>query len=172
MLRILRKLWKRQEAGEDTGVLIVRPEGTSRRDFLRAMGVTTTTVCLAGGATTALWKPERKLVTDAAALNGFTVAGDSVRGAFSSGKIHPGQWYVLVDPKNMHPANAATGRIRRLDELDLLDRALGRLNGSPVGSVADLLEALENSKIPIDTVARMADTPFPAYTGQKVGLRV
>lgn len=61
-LEFLKKLWTRAESGQSGGLQIVKHEGVARRDFLRAMGVTTTTVFMTGGAAAALWKPERNLV--------------------------------------------------------------------------------------------------------------
>lgn len=54
MLSFLRKLW---QSATGPSVPIRRPEGVSRRDFLRAMGVTSTTVML-GGMGSSVWKPE------------------------------------------------------------------------------------------------------------------
>lgn len=68
LLRMLRSLWN--GSPETLGrALAARPAGVSRREFLRAAGVTTTTVAM-GGMTGSLWVPERKLLTDAASLAG------------------------------------------------------------------------------------------------------
>ena len=56
-LNSLRNWWNGldEEAQEQ-----VKPEGVSRRSFLKLMGVTTTSVYLGGTATNALWTPEPK----------------------------------------------------------------------------------------------------------------
>lgn len=53
MLNLLRKLW---HSATGPSVPIRRPDGLSRRDFLRSMGVTTMAVGL-GGMGSSLWKP-------------------------------------------------------------------------------------------------------------------
>lgn len=53
MLNLLRKLW---HSATGPSVPIRRPEGVSRRDFLRSMGVTTMSVAV-GGMGSSLWRP-------------------------------------------------------------------------------------------------------------------
>ncbi len=54
MLGFLKNLWRNAKAGSAEPV--IRPAGLSRRDFLRAMGVTSTTVFM-GGMGNSVWKP-------------------------------------------------------------------------------------------------------------------
>lgn len=72
LLRMIRKIWNGSQ--ETLGsALASRPSGVSRRDFLRAAGVTTTTVAL-GGMGGSLWLPQKQAIAGAVGMMGVSGA--------------------------------------------------------------------------------------------------
>lgn len=94
LLRMLKKMWN--GSPETLGAAVAaRPAGVSRRDFLRAAGVTTTTVAL-GGMGGSLWLPEKKAIaTGAIGMMGVAGPAGAAPATFAGLAIPPAvaQWF-------------------------------------------------------------------------------